>query len=460
MDFAATLQRQRGFFQSGATRPLEFRRTQLRKLHDAVVAHEAALLAALHDDLRKSPHEAYTTEIGLVLSELRHALRHLPSWMRPRHRRTPLLAWPSRGFIRPEPFGVALVIGPWNYPLQLLLSPLVGAMAAGNCAVLKPSEFAPHTAAVVARLMGATFSQDYIAVVQGDQGAGEALLREKFDHIFFTGSTSVGRAVMAAAARNLTPVTLELGGKCPCVVCADAPLDITARRIVWGKFMNAGQTCVAPDFVLVDRRIGDDFLQTLKQAVREFYGDAPQKSPDYGRIVNRKHQDRLTGYLGSGQIAHGGEHDGNDLYLAPTILTGVPTDAPVMQEEIFGPILPVLEFTTLDDALTLLRNRPTPLALYLFTKDRAAQDRVLAETRSGGVCLNDTVTHMVGKNLPFGGLGESGLGAYHGEASFACFTHYRSVLRRSFVFDSKLRYPPPRVTLATLKRALRFLLWG
>jgi aldehyde dehydrogenase (NAD+) len=460
MDFAATVQCQRAFFQSGATRPLEFRRAQLGKLHDALVTHEGSWLSALRADLRKSPHEAYTTEIGLVLSELRHALSHLPAWMKPRRRGTPLLAWPAGGFIRPEPYGVALIIGPWNYPLQLLLSPLVGAMAAGNCAVLKPSEFAPHTSAEMARFMGATFPRDYIAVVQGDQGTGEALLRQKFDHIFFTGSTSVGRAVMAAVARNLTPVTLELGGKCPCVVCADAPLDITARRIVWGKFMNAGQTCVAPDFVLVDRRVGDDFLQTLKQVVREFYGDAPQKSPDYGRIINRKHLDRLTGYLGSGQVAHGGEHDGNDLYLAPTLLTGVPTDAPVMQEEIFGPILPVLEFATLDEALTLLRNRPTPLALYLFTKDRAAQARVLAETRSGGVCLNDTITHMVGKDLPFGGLGESGLGAYHGEASFDCFTHYRSVLRRSFMFDSKLRYPPPRVTLATLKRAFRFLLGG
>lgn len=458
MDFAATIQRQRVFFQSGATRSLEFRCAQLGKLHDALVTHEAALLSALHADLRKSPHEAYASELGLVLGELRHALRHLPAWMKPRRRGTPLFAWPACGFIRPEPYGVALIIGPWNYPLQLLLSPLVGAMAAGNCAVLKPSEFAPHTAAVMARLMGATFPQDYIAVVQGDQGVGEALLREKFDTIFFTGSTSVGRAVMAAAARHLTPMTLELGGKCPCIVCADVPLEVTARRIAWGKFMNAGQTCVAPDFVLVERGVRDDFLQTLKQVVREFYGEAPQQSPDYGRIINRKHFDRLTGYLNCGQIVYGGQQDAGDLYLAPTILTDVSADTPVMQEEIFGPILPMLEFERLEDALALLRNRPTPLALYLFTKNRAIQECVLAGCRSGGVCLNDTVTHMVGKDLPFGGLGESGLGAYHGQASFDCFTHYQSVLRRSFMFDSKLRYPPPRVTLATLKHALRFML--
>ena len=308
--------------------------------------------------------------------------------------------------------------------------------------------------------MGATFPEEYLAVVQGDQEAGEALLREKFDTIFFTGSTNVGRAVMSAAARHLTPVTLELGGKCPCLVCADAPLDVTARRIAWGKFMNAGQTCVAPDFVLADRKVRDPLVAALKRALREFYGDAPQQSPAYGRIINRKHLDRLSGYLTCGQIAHGGQHDARDLYLAPTILTGVPADAPVMQEEIFGPILPVLEFDTLDDALAMLRDRPTPLALYLFSRDRATQERVLAATRSGGVCLNDTVTHMVGKDLPFGGLGESGLGAYHGRASFDCFSHHRSVLRRSFAFDSNLRYPPPRVSLATLKRAFRFLLGG
>ena len=460
MDFSGVVKRQRTFFQRGATRSLEFRREQLGKLNDALVTRESALIGALHADLRKSPTEAYATEIGLLLSEIRHALRHLPAWMKRRRRRAPFVAWPARGFIQPEPYGVALILGPWNYPLQLLLSPLVGAMAAGNCAVLKPSEFAPHTAAVIAQLMGATFPEDYLDVVQGDQEAGEALLREKFDTIFFTGSTNVGRAVMAAAARHLTPVTLELGGKCPCLVCADAPTDTTARRIVCGKFMNAGQTCVAPDFVVVDRRVRDRFVEGMKQALQEFYGEDPRKSPDYGRIINRKHFDRLTSYLTSGRVFHGGQQDAGDLYVAPTILTDVPTDAPVMQEEIFGPILPVAEFDQIEEALGLLRDRPTPLALYLFSKDQRTQERVLAVTRSGGVCINDTVTHMVGKDLPFGGLGDSGLGAYHGKASFDCFTHRRSVLRRSFAFDPKLRYPPPRVPLGTLKRALRFLLGG
>ena len=460
MDLAQLIRRQLAYYHTGATLSLGYRRAQLRKLHDAIISHEPALLAALHADLRKSASEAYTTEIGFVLSEVRHALRFLPAWIKPQRRRSPLLAWPARGFIRPDPYGVALILGPWNYPLQLMLSPLVGALAAGNCVVLKPSEFAPHTAVALGQLIGATFPEEYIAVVQGERATAEALLRERFDSIFFTGSTGVGRAVMAAAARHLTPVTLELGGKCPCLVCADAPPDITARRIACGKFMNAGQTCVAPDFVLVDHRVRAPLVAALKRAILQFYGENPQKSPDYARIINRKHLDRLTGYLSSGQIEHGGQHDPSDLYLAPTILTGVPAEAAVMQEEIFGPILPVLEFDKLDNVLALLRDRPTPLALSLFTRDRATQERVLAATRSGGVCLNDTVTHMVGKDLPFGGLGESGLGAYHGKASFDCFTHYRSVLRRSFRFDSKLRYPPPRISLATLKRAYRFLLGG
>ena len=458
MAVAQLIRRQRELFNSGATRSLDYRRAQLRKLDEALTVNEANLLSALHADLRKSPHEAYTAELGFVRSEVRHALRHLQKWATPQRRRTPLIAWPARGMIQPEPYGVALIIGPWNYPLQLLLSPLIGAVAAGNCSVLKPSELAPHTAAAIAQLIRQTFSEEYVAVVPGEREVAEALLRERFDSIFFTGSTSVGRAVMTAAARHLTPVTLELGGKCPCLVCADTPLDITARRIAWGKFMNAGQTCVAPDFVLADRRISAQLVGALKRAIHQFYGDDPQKSADYGRIINRRHLDRLTSYLGGGQIAHGGQHDASDLYLAPTLLTSASTDAPVMQDEIFGPILPVLDFDQLDDALLSLRQRPTPLALYLFTRDRATQERVLSATRSGGVCINDTIVHMIGKHLPFGGLGDSGLGSYHGKASFNCFTHYRSVVRRSMAFDLKLRYPPPRLKLAALKRASRWLL--
>ncbi|MCC6231837.1 MAG: aldehyde dehydrogenase family protein [Verrucomicrobiales bacterium] len=460
MDFPATLARQRAFFRSGATHPQEFRSAQLHRLRRALETHEADLLTALYADLHKPAHEAYSAELGLVLGEIRNALRHLGSWMKPRRHRAPWLAWPSHGFTRPEPRGVALILGPWNYPVQLLLSPLVGALAAGCCAILKPSEYAPHTAAVIARMIRATFTEEQVTVVEGGSDVAETLLRERFDTVFFTGSSAVGRSVMTAAARHLTPVTLELGGKCPCLVCADAPLAVTARRVVWGKFMNAGQTCVAPDFVLVDRRIYPAFLQALRDAILSFYGPDPRQSPDFGRIVNRRHFDRLTAYLSAGHLAHGGQSDPGTLYVAPTLLTDVPPDAPVMQEEIFGPILPVIEFENLDDALASLRDRPTPLALYLFTRDRPTQQRVIEATRSGGVCVNDTIMQMLGQELPFGGLGESGIGSYHGRASFDAFTHHRSVLRRSLVLDPSFRYPPPKISFARMKTAMRLLLGG
>jgi len=450
MDFAPLIARQRQHFQTGVTRPLAYRQKQLQRLQTAIESRESTLLDALHADLRKSPREAYTSEIGFVLGESLHALKHLPSWMTPQRRHLPLLAWPGKACVTSEPFGVALIIGPWNYPFQLLLAPLIGAIAAGNCAILKPSEFAPLTAAVTAELVAGNFPPEYLTVVEGERPAAEALLHEKFDIIFFTGSTNVGRIVMTAAARHLTPVTLELGGKCPAIVCADASLDVTARRIAWGKFMNAGQTCVAPDFVLVDRHIQPQLVDALKKSVRDFYGDNPQQSPDFGRIVNRRHFDRLAGYVTGGNAG--------DLYVPPTILTDVSWDDPVMQEEIFGPILPVLAFENLDEALAKLRDQPVPLALYLFTNDQPTQQRVVAETRSGGVCINDTIVHMVGHDLPFGGLGESGMGRYHGKASFDCFSHPRSVVQRSTLFDPRFRYPPPKLSLARLRKLWPWLL--
>lgn len=414
------------------------------------------MLAALYADLGKSRHEAYVSEFGYVIGEIRHTLARLHRWMRPERRRAPLFAWPAQAQVRREPFGVALIIGPWNYPLQLLLIPLVAALAAGNTAVLKPSEFAPHTSAVIARLIREIFDEECVALIEGGQDVAEDLLREKFDTIFFTGSTRVGHAVMAAAARHLTPVTLELGGKCPCVVLTDAPMDLVARRIVWGKFMNAGQTCVAPDHVWVDRRAAPALLAALARAVRDFYGENPQKSGDYGRIIHRKHFDRLLAHLREGTIHIGGRVDAEDLYIEPTILTGVTRDSALMNEEIFGPVLPVLEFDDVGEWLELQRNQPSPLALYLFTGDRTSQERVLRETRSGGVCINDTMTHIIGRDLPFGGLGQSGMGSYHGRAGFECFTHPRSVLRCSLAFDPSFRYPPPKTPLAALKRLMRF----
>jgi len=454
MDFAPLIQRQRQHFNTGATRPLAFRQEQLRRLQSAIEARDTEILEALRADLRKPAHEAYTSEIGFVLSDIRHALKHLPAWMKPRRRRLPLIAWPGKGCLLPEPLGDALIIGPWNYPFQLLFSPLVGALAAGNCVVLKPSEFAPHTARVISELIADTFPSEYITVVEGDRKTAEALLLEKFDAIFFTGSTSVGKSVMAAAARHLTPVTLELGGKCPAIVCADAPLEMTARRIAWGKFMNAGQTCVAPDFVLVERQVFKPLLEALRRVIREFYGDNPQTSPDYGRIINRGHFDRLIHCAASCKC------DAEDLYIAPTLLPGVSWEDAVMQEEIFGPILPVLPFDSIDEVPSLLRERPSPLALYLFTNDRAIQDRIVAGTRSGGVCINDTIVHMLGQDLPFGGVGESGMGKCHGKAGFECFSHERAIVRRFTSFDLRFRYPPAKLSLEKLKKACRFLMGG
>ncbi|MEI8341474.1 MAG: aldehyde dehydrogenase family protein, partial [Verrucomicrobiota bacterium] len=307
-------------------------------------------------------------------------------------------------------------------------------------------------ARIISELIADIFPPEYVTIVEGDRETAEALLLEKFDTIFFTGSTRVGKSVLAAAARHLTPVTLELGGKCPAIVCADAPLEVTARRIAWGKFMNAGQTCVAPDFILVERQVFQPLVETIQRVIREFYGELPQTSPNYGRIVNRSHFDRLI------RIAGACQHDAEDLYIAPTLLTGVSWDAPVMQEEIFGPILPVIPFDSIDEVPALLLVRPAPLALYLFTNDRAVQDRIVSGTRSGGVCINDTVVHMVGQDLPFGGVGESGMGQYHGKAGFDCFSHQRTVVRRSTSPDFRFRYPPPKLSLAKLKKACRFLL--
>ena len=458
MSFTAAVLRHRALFETGATRPLDFRREQLRKLSAALERHEPELLAALHSDLRKSPTQGYTTELGLVQAEIRHALKHLHRWAAPQKRKTPWFVAPARGWVQAEPLGVALILGPWNYPVQLLLTPLVSAIAAGNCAVLKPSELAPRTSEVIATLVRETFAEDFISVSSGGPGVAEALLTERFDKIFFTGSTRVGRLVMAAAAKHLTPVTLELGGKCPTIVCADANVELAAKRIAWGKFMNAGQTCVAPDFVLVQRGVRESFVTALKKSLREFYGDDASRSADFGRIINARHFERLISYLRDGEVVHGGGQDAKDLFLAPTILADVSPDAPVMQEEIFGPILPVLEFAQIGDALASLRGRPTPLALYVFSNDRGTQARVLAETRSGGACVNDVVSHMIGTGLPFGGLGESGLGAYHGRAGFDAFSHPRAVLRRATWLDTPFRYSPQKLSIAGLKRALRFLL--
>ena len=463
MTFGTLVQQQRKHVASGACAPEAARRDSLRRLLAAIEGNERALLDALRDDLGKGELEAFTSEVQMTAAECRYALKHLKSWMKPERRAVPMLARPGRAVVRREPCGVALILGPWNYPLQLLLTPLVGALAGGNTAVLKPSELAPRTAEEIARIIGAAFDPSELAVVTGGPEAAAALLEERFDHVFFTGSTATGRKVAAAAARHLTPVTLELGGKCPVLVFGGDEagtarlkdsMDVVARRIAWGKHLNAGQTCVAPDHVLVDRRLHDPLVEALGRAFKSFEGG------EYGRLVNRRHFDRVLAFLGDGTIARGGGSDAERLHLEPTVLTGVSAESPVMNDEIFGPVLPVLSFESLDEALALVRSRPDPLAVYVFSKDEGVVERVTASTRSGGVCVNDTVVHITGFELPFGGVGDSGMGRYRGKSGFETFTRERVVLRRGFWPDLPFRYPSPKQTLAALKKLPRFLRGG
>jgi aldehyde dehydrogenase (NAD+) len=457
------IQQQRERIASGAADPAAVRREALRRLLAAVEDNERVILDALHSDLGKGELEAFTSEVQMTAAECRYALKHLDSWMKAESRAVPMLARPGKAKVRRDACGVVLILGPWNYPLQLLLTPLVGALAGGNAAVLKPSEFAPRTSEVVAKIIGSTFDPAEVAVVTGGPEVAEALLEERFDHVFFTGSTATGRKVAAAAARHLTPVTLELGGKCPVLVFGGdeaaterlkGSLDVVARRLAWGKHLNAGQTCVAPDHVLVDQRLHDPLVEALGRAFKSFEGG------EYGRIVNRRHFDRVLAFLGDGTIAHGGASDPERLHLEPTVLTGVAADAPVMTEEIFGPVLPVLPFDSLDAALDLVRSRPDPLALYVFSKDDGVVSRIVNSTRSGGVCVNDTVVHITGFELPFGGVGDSGMGRYRGKAGFDTFTRERVVLRRGLWPDLPFRYPSAKQTLAALKKLPRFLRGG
>ncbi|MBD2439434.1 aldehyde dehydrogenase [Nostoc sp. FACHB-110] len=448
------IQKQRDFFQTGKTQEISFRLEKLRTLKQAIAENEQAILQALYADLHKPEFETYATEISLV-KEITHAIKHLTSWTKPKKAEVPLEFFSYSAKIYPEPLGVVLIIGPWNYPFNLIISPLVGAIAAGNCSILKPSEIAPHTSSLLAQIIGQYFEPEYIAVVEGGVEVSQKLLAEKFDHILFTGGTAVGKIVMEAAAKHLTPVTLELGGKSPCIVDVNINLEHTARRIIWGKFLNAGQTCIAPDYLLVDKSIKQNLLDSLKKIIHEFYGDHPADSPDYARIISQKHFERLSGLLKDGEIIIGGETKPEERYIAPTIIDQVSLTDPVMQEEIFGPILPVIEYTDITEAIALINSRPKPLALYLFTENENLQQQVLQATSSGGVCINDTIMHVAISSLPFGGVGDSGIGNYHGKAGFDTFSHYKSVLRNSFWFDLKWRYAPYQGKLSFLKRLIK-----
>ena len=448
-------------FDQGITRPESWRREQLERLRTLLIERGDDFERALLADLGKSGTEAQLTEIGFLIAEIDHALEHLGGWMRPRRVRVPLALQPATAKVLPEPLGVVLVIAPWNYPLMLALSPVIGALAAGNTVVIKPSELAPATAALIARLVPDTVDQRAVAVVEGAVPETTALLTERFDHIFYTGNGTVGRIVAHAAAEHLTPVTLELGGKSPAYVDASAPLADVAKRMVWGKYMNAGQTCVAPDYVIGTRQVLARLAPLLADAVHELYGTAAIDNPDYGRIVNRGQFDRLVGYLADGQVVVGGGYDADSLHIDPTVLSGVSRDAAVMRDEIFGPILPLVEVDDLDDALRFVTGRDKPLAAYVFSDDSAVRRRWERETSSGALAFGVPVMHLTAPELPFGGVGESGMGAYHGELSFRVFSHDKAVLAKPLRPDTLAAtvMPPYTATKDGLVRAwLRKLL--
>jgi len=455
MDIPALIGRQRVFFKAEKTKPLDERLKRLRALQAAVKKHEPALLAAVQKDLHKSEFEAFTTEIGLVYKEISHTLKRLKSWVKPKRVRTPLTHWGSRSFIVPEPYGVTLIIAPWNYPLQLALVPLVGAVAAGNTVVLKPSELAPHVSSAIGAVIAAAFEPEWVSVVEGGVETSTALLAEKTDYILFTGSTQVGRIVMTAAAKHLTPVTLELGGKSPCIVSGDADLKLAAKRIAFGKFTNAGQTCVAPDYVYVQREVKDVFLTHLAAAVKELYGDDPLRNPSYTHLISDRHFARLAAFLSDGRVVIGGQTDASQRAIAPTVLDGADWSSPVMQDEIFGPILPVLAYDRIEDVYEAVLARPKPLALYLFSSSRELQQRVIDRLSFGGGCINDTLMHFASSYLPVGGVGESGIGSYHGENTFLTFSHQKSVLRQATWFDIPLRYPTSKAGLKIIRRLMK-----
>lgn len=431
--------KQESYFRSGATLDVRTRKANLVAFEKAVLKWEKPLCEALWKDLHKSYEESYIAEVSILLGEIRTHIRNIGKWTRPQRRPTPMKLFPSRSKIISEPLGTALIISPWNYPVQLLLTPLVGVISSGCTAVLKPSPYVPEVSDVIEKMIRDTFPEEYVAVVQGDRDVNTALLEQRWDMIFFTGSPSFGRAVMAAAAKNLTPVVLELGGKSPCIIDKDADIEVAAKRVAWGKSLNAGQTCIAPDYLMLHKNIKDKFLLELEKAFRELLGDDPHKSEHFVRIVNDAAFERLKGYLADGEVVFGGKTDKGERYFSPTVLDHVSPDSPVMQEEIFGPIFPVQTFSSLDEVIRFVSMREKPLALYYFGSQG---DKVLKHTTSGGSCINDVIMHIANENVPFGGVGMSGMGSYHHKRTFDVFTHYRSVISTPTWIDLPFRYMP------------------
>lgn len=436
--------RQRKYFQTGATLPVSTRISALRRLYDAISKHEKEINEALRKDLGKSGFESYMCETGMVLEELSYMLKHTPHFAREKRVRTPLAQFHSRSCQKPSPYGVTLIMSPWNYPFMLTLSPLADALAAGNTAVVKPSAYSPHTSDVILRILSQCFEPKYVAVVTGGRAENTCLLREHFDYIFFTGSQTVGKEVMRNAAEHLTPVTLELGGKSPCIVDQTANIKLAARRIVFGKYLNCGQTCVAPDYIYCHRSVKDKLVSEVKKQIQKQYGKQPLSNPDYGKIINEKHFDRILGLIYKNKVVHGGSSDRKALRIEPTVLDNVTFSDAVMQEEIFGPVMPILVFDSLDEVIRNVNAMPHPLALYLFTSDNAAAKKVTSRCGFGGGCINDTIIHLATTEMGFGGFGESGMGAYHGKIGFDTFSHYKSIVDKKTWIDLPMRYQPYR----------------
>ena len=442
MDIQDLVRAQHSHFCTGATLPLSARRAALEALGRAIQDRKRDISAALAADLNKSPAESYMCEIGMTLSELSYVKKRLGRWARDRRVPTPLSQFPAKSFTVCDPYGVVLIMSPWNYPFLLTMEPLIGAIAAGNCCVVKPSAYSPAASAVIREILTQCFPPEYVAVVEGGRAENQALLDQKFDYIFFTGSVAVGKEVMAKAAVHLTPVTLELGGKSPCVVDKSARLDLAAKRLVFGKLLNCGQTCVAPDYVLIDKEVKEPFIASLKKWMAAMYGSDPLDNRGYVHMINRKHFDRVMGLIDREKVVYGGRGDPDSLKIQPTILDDVSPEDPVMQEEIFGPVLPILTYSHLDEAVDFINSRPHPLALYLFSEDKAVQERFLRQVSFGGGCINDTIIHLATSRLPFGGVGDSGMGGYHGKHSFETFSRRKGVVKKSTRLDVPLRYAP------------------
>lgn len=439
-----TFEQNRQYFKTQATKDVKFRKQQLKNLSKSIKNYETELLEAFNADLGKNKVEAFATEIGFVLKNIKLARKELKNWTKRKQVNTPLFMFPAKSYIMKEPYGTVLIIGPFNYPLQLVIEPLIGAIAAGNTAIIKPSEFTPHVTKVLRKIIEAVFNPEYVAVIEGEAETTKQLTALPFDYIFFTGSENVGRSVYQAASNNLTPVTLELGGKSPVIVDESANIKVTSERICFGKFTNAGQTCIAPDYLLVKKSIKDDLISALKATISEFYGKDVQRSEDFGRIVNERHFSRLTKLLTEQQqnIVFGGTTNKDTLYVAPTIIDNVDVDSEIMQEEIFGPLLPIVTYEDFDEALALIQSKPKPLSLYLFSEDENATERVLNELSFGGGAINDTLMHIANPNLPFGGVGNSGIGQYHGKYSFDTFSHDKSYIFKTTRLESSVIFPP------------------